>query len=722
MKKIFLFFLFFKISFFSFSQEQKMRFKVVDKTTNDALAGVSISVFNVPIGKTNINGMFNFDFKSVPKQCTFSSIGYEKVTIKFDKADTTLIIVPLSKKLEKQEEVTILSSTRNNQKMENSPLKVEVLGREEMDEENTIKPANIASILGDVSGVQIQQTSATTGNANVRIQGLSGQYTQILKDGMPLYEGFSGGFGVLSIPPLDLKQVELIKGSASTLFGGGAIGGLVNIISRKPTSKQDAVFTLNASTLKEKNANFYVAKKYKKFGYTFFGGGTLQTAVDINNDGLSDVAKTEAFILHPRLFFYPNAKTTIALGYNYIKENRFGGNMNFINGQLLSGTTYFYEKNSSLRKSTDFVLTSSLQHNIKLEIKSSYGVFNREINTNTHQFKGKQNNFFSEASLLIPYKKNNIVAGVNFIHEEFFKQPSQPVLFNNFDNGVLGFFAQNTIKFNEKTVIEVGLRDDITTHYGNFILPRVAFIHHINEAWGVRAGIGFGYKIPNALNSQITDVPIQSLLPIASSVNAEKSIGYNAEINYKYVWEHNELFINHAFFLTSITSPIVANTNILNQTYFYNENKSIDSKGFDTYIKLKLDELELYTGITYTIANRNYLATNKFIPYTPKVRLALTALKENEEIRLRYGVEASYNGKQYRDDYTKTPSYLFVAALIEKKFAKHFTMVLNCENLLDYRQSKQEALYTGTVSNPQFKTLWAPIDGRVVNLAIRYSL
>src|SRR6202008_333350 len=102
-------------------------------------------------------------------------------------------------------------------------------------EENTIRPANIASILGDVSGGQIQQSSATSGNSNVRIQGLDGRYTQILRDGMPLYDGFSGGFGILTVPPLDLKQIELIKGSASTLYGGGAIGGLINLVSKRPT-------------------------------------------------------------------------------------------------------------------------------------------------------------------------------------------------------------------------------------------------------------------------------------------------------------------------------------------------------------------------------------------------------------------------------------------------------------------------------------------------------
>jgi outer membrane receptor for ferrienterochelin and colicins len=705
-------------SFTSFAQESSVRFKVIDKNTKSPLQNVSVETNGEVIGKTNEEGNI-IRIIGLEHDFIFTIIGYEKQTITA-KGKTGWITVEMQKSESQLDEVTVVTSTRNNQRIENSPLKVEVLGREEMDEESTIKPANIASIIGDVSGVQIQQTSATNGNSNVRIQGLSGQYTQILKDGMPLFEGFSGGLGALSIPPLDLKQVELIKGSASTLYGGGAIGGLINIISRKPNTKQDAVVIINASTLKEKNVNVYLAKKYKKVGYTFFGGYTNQGAVDVNKDGFSDVAKNVSINFHPKLFFYLTKNTTIAIGNNTSFENGIGGDIHYIHNEFLVGGIQFYEKNNLARTTTDAVLTSTLAHHNKLEIKTSYNSFNREIITNVHQFKGQQNNFFSEASILIPYKKNNIVAGINFIHEQFVKKPSQYIPINNFSNSTFGLFVQNTMKLSEHTILEAGVRNDITQHYGNAFLPRVAFIHHINKHWGTRAGIGFGYKIPNAFNSQIADVPVQLILPIGNNVTAEKSIGYNAEINYKYEWDKNEIFINHAFFLTNITSPIITNENVYGETYFLNAAKSISSKGFDTYIQLKLDELELYAGVTYTIANRNYLATNSFVPYTPQTRAALTAMQEIDG-GWRAGIEASYNGFQRREDGTKTPAYVFIAGLVEKKFAKHFTAVLNCENLLDYRQSKVEALYTGSISAPKFKTLWAPIDGRVVNLAIKWS-
>lgn len=123
----------------------------------------------------------------------------------------------------------------------------------------------------------------------VRMQGLDGKYTQILRDSLPLYEGFSGNFGVLQIPPLDLKQVKIIKGSASTLYGGGAIAGIINLISKTPADQPELSFTLNRSTLQENNVNGYYASKFGRWGVTLFAATTQQKAIDVNGDGLSDV-------------------------------------------------------------------------------------------------------------------------------------------------------------------------------------------------------------------------------------------------------------------------------------------------------------------------------------------------------------------------------------------------------------------------------------------------
>jgi iron complex outermembrane receptor protein/outer membrane receptor for ferrienterochelin and colicins len=131
-------------------------------------------------------------------------------------------------------------------------------------------------------------------------------------------------------------------------------------------------------------------------------------------------------------------------------------------------------------------------------------------------------------------------------------------------------------------------------------------------------------------------------------------------------------------------------------------------------------DLELYAGYTYTVAERKYLPANQFIPLTPRNRWAFVVAYAIPG-KWRIGIEGSYTGSQYRDGDTKTPGYMFMAGMIERKIGKYISIVLNCENLLDKRQSKYEPLYTGPVSNPVFKPLWAPIDGRVVNLSVKWD-
>jgi outer membrane receptor for ferrienterochelin and colicins len=709
--------------FISFSANAQHVFKglVKDKKNKEALQGVTVSVKydNVSTASTNASGFVIIKgIQADTATIIFSYVGYKDETFFAKLADTVIHAILLEEDAKKLNDVVVVSTTRSNDRIENATTKVEVLGLEEMNEESTIKPGNIASILGDVSGVQIQQSSATSGNANVKIQGLDGRYTQIIRDGMPLYGGYSGGFGILSIPPLDLKQIELIKGSSSTLYGGGAIGGLINLVSKKPTYEEDASFLVNQTTLKETNVNAYYAKRWKGFGFTFFGGQTFQKEVDVDKDGFSDVPNTKSTVIHPTLFFYTSTKSYISLGWNGSFDTRNGGDIIALSGKQ-DATHPYFEKNKLSRNQFTLIAENKFAHQLTGTIKASISLFERDEITNTYHFNGKQNNFYTEASLVKKAGKHTIVGGVNIIGEDFKPSAATPAAVGSFTNTTEGVFIQNTWQVFQKTKLETGLRADHHNTYGNFLLPRIALFHRFDEHWGSRIGFGMGYTTPNPLTPQNRDYSIYQLQPVANNVTIEKSYAGNFEFNYKKeLIEQGSIFINQAFFITQITSPIIATQDVSGNVFFTNQNKPIHTKGFDTYVQLKLKAWEFYAGYTYTEANRKYLANNQFIAYTPRNRVAATALYEVEG-KFRIGLEASYTGYQYRDDYSKTPGYLFMAAMAEKKFGPKWSLVLNCENLFDERQSKYEQLYTGTVSNPSFKTLWAPIDGRVVNLCLR---
>jgi len=524
---------------------------------------------------------------------------------------------------------------------------------------------------------------------------------------------------VLSILPLDLKQVELIKGSASTLFGGGAIGGLINFVSRRPSYHPDASFIINETTLKETNLNAYYAQRWKKMGLTFFAGQTIQHEVDVDKDGLSDVPELSSTTLHPVLFFYPSEQSSISLGWSGGFDKRTGGDMVAISKPAIAHP--YFETNKLQRNTFTLIAENRFNNRFTGTFKSSISLFNRHIVTNTYLFKGSQQNYYAEASVVARAGKHTLVGGINITGDHFAPDATTPAPVGTLTNMVWGIFTQDTWQLQPHTKLECGLRIDHHFTYGNFVLPRLALFHQLSTCWGTRLGFGMGYKNPNPLTPQNKDYDIYTIQPLPAGTTAETSAGANAEVNYKKEWgKRNSFFINHAFFLTQINHPVVGNEDALGYLRFTNQQKPVLTKGFDTYVQMRLHGLELYLGYTYTIAERKYRVQNQFMPLTPRNRAASTVVYEIED-KWRFGIEASYTGKQYRDGDTKTQDYIFIAAMTERKMGKKWSLILNCENLFDKRQSRYERIFTGSVANPSFKPLWAPIDGRAVNLAVRWQ-
>lgn len=720
MKTFFKFFIFL-ISIQTALAQGNFKILLKDASTNRPLAGVTIYLKSNRQENTQSdkNGLAFLNLlKAGNDTLIFKAIGFSTKELAILLPDTTTHQISLTADEKVLEEVTIIASTRNNERIENAATKVEVLGLEEMNEESMVKPGNVASILGDISGVQIQQSSAVSGNSNIRIQGLDGKYTQMLRDGMPLYEGFSGGFGVLSIPPLDLKQLELIKGSSSTLYGAGAIGGLINFISKKPTFEPDASIVLNTSTLKESNLNAYFAKRGKYIGFTFFAGETIQHEVDVDKDGLSDVPKLNSTLIHPVLFFYPTENSSISLGWSGNFEKRTGGDMLSIDGKGNASHPYF-ETNKLNRNTFSLIADNKFNQVLTGTIKGTFTNFERNITTNTYLFNGIQQNYYVEASLSAFFNKHTLIGGVNLVGDNFKPSSATPINVGQIKNDIEGIFIQDSWQFLESSKIEAGLRFD-HNNYGTFVLPRLAIFHRINEKFGIRGGLGTGYKSPYPLTPQIKDYDINKINQLNHNAIPERSFGGNLEANYKYSWgDSHHIFINHAFFLTQINHPFISFEESDGTLSFFNANRPIVTQGFDSYIQLKLSAWEIYFGYTFTDARRKYLNQNRFVPLTPKNRAASTLVYEIENA-WRFGIEASYNGKQFRDGETQTQDYVFMAAMIERKFGAKFSLVLNAENLFDKRQSKYERIYTGSITNPIYKPLWAPLDGRVINLALRF--
>lgn len=698
--------------------QNTVRILVKDSASHEKLPGVTVVLKGTTIGAITDKEGRAF-LKNIPageQHLICNYIGYQpkQFILDFPLGDTserTVFLAPSSQSLE---EVTVVSA-RSDSRIENLPIKVEVLGTEDLDEENGIKPGNIAGILGDFAGIQLQNTSPATGNLDLRIQGLNGKYTQILRDGLPLYEGYSGGLGILQVPPLDLKQIELVKGSASTLYGGGAIAGLINLISKRPGNRSELSVTLNRSSLKENNMNGYYAQKWKSVGITLYAGGNYQEAVDVNKDGFSDVPLVKSVLVHPRFFFDLAPKTSLVMGYSGTFEKRKGGDMLVLQGVTDSVHQYFTNIITS-RNTFDWNLEHRIDPRQKLVFKGAESLLSREVAQYGFGFRGFQNSQFSELNYQFNVDRHSLVAGLNLYSDHFDPQEINNTVIHSFTSTTVGTFVQDTWVLDSVFTLQTGLRSDDHTRYGLFLLPQVSLLFKPAETISTRIGFGTGYRVPNLFQDGVSDETLRYASNIGAQLVPERSVGFNADVNYKFYNKQSlSVTINQAVLYTRISQPILSafNGQTLN---FYNSTAPLTSFASETYVRMTWAGLQTYLGYNLTLTTQN----GEQIALTPRHKFATVMTYEIED-EWRMGLETAYTASQYLSDRSTTPGYWILNAMIARRFS-FGSLVLNTENLLDYRQAKRTPLWSGSYKNPVFQEIWAPIDGRVVNLSLRIKI
>lgn len=688
------------------------------------LIGVTASIKGTSLAATsNENGLIIIE--NIPdgiQEIHFSYIGFNDYidTLEFPLADNSPIEILLKESSEELEEV-VISSTRSTRSIQNIPTRIEFIGSEELGEKGNMKPGDIRMLLAESTGIHVQTTSPTSANASIRIQGLDGRYTQILKDGFPIYSGASSGLGLLQIPPLDLKQVEVIKGSTSTLYGGGAIAGLVNLISKTPTYERDLGFHLNGTSGRGLDINGFYGQRFNKIGTTIFASHNRNAAYDPAKNGLSAIPQFERYVLNPRLFVYFNEKTKLNFGINTTIESRLGGDMLYIKGNG-DNTNQYFEENKTQRYSTQFVFDHIINENSTVQVKNSVSYFNRNTTIPNYQFEGTQTASFTEANYTNSTEKSEWVTGINIWTDNFKEKQIMASPLRDYNQTTFGAFVQNSFNATDWFQLETGFRTDYVVDYGVVFLPRVSALFHIAEGLTSRVGGGFGYKTPTIFTEESERLQYQNVMPIDDKTNKlEKSYGANADINYRtYIGEDWSFSINQLFFYTYLDNPLLLENSSANLYQFVNSPGYIHTKGTETNIKIGYDDLKLFLGYTYTDARLHHNGTTVESPLTPKHRINSILMYEIED-KWKIGLEAYYFSRQKLNNGTTGKDY-FITGFMAEKIWERFSLYINFENFLDTRQTRFDSIYTGTITNPVFKDNYAPLDGFVINGGIKFKL
>ena len=704
--------------------QNNFRAQIKEANTNTPLMGANAIVKDTNLGATaNELGMLEIEnIPNGPQNIIFSFLGYEseEVTLNFPLEDQSTMVIFLNPAGEQMEEV-IISSTRSRRTIANIPTRVEVISGEELEEKGNMKPGDIRMLLNETTGIQTQQTSATSYNSSIRIQGLDGKYTQLLKDGYPLYSGFSGGLSLLQIVPLDLRQVEVIKGASSTLYGGGAIAGLVNLVSRTPEEERRLDFMLNATSALGLDVSGFYSEKYGKIGTTIFASYNLGSAYDPADIGLTAIPKFNRYTINPRLFYYPDENTTINFDINNTVEERTGGNIDYIKGEANVSDPYF-EKNNTNRLTTRAGFEKWFEDGSGLSIKNSFSFFDRTIEIPDYQFSGDQFASYNEASYTLGTEKMEWIGGLNLWIDKFTQAEGSTARPVDYNHVTYGAFVENNWSISNNFSLETGLRADYQNEYGTFVLPRFSALITFTEDLTARIGGGLGYKTPTIFTEDAERIQFRYVLPInVAETEAERSIGGNFDINYRRdLTEDLDFTLNTLFFYTKVEDPLIL-TNSFPYTWEYLQPDGyIETKGIETNVKIGYRDFKLFTGYTLADVNQHYNGIKTQMPLVATHRLNNVLMYELEE-SLKIGLEAYYFSPQELNDRTTGREY-WIFGLMMEKIWEDFSIFLNFENFTDTRQTRFDSIYTGSISNPQFRDIYAPVDGFVVNGGIKLRL
>jgi iron complex outermembrane receptor protein len=659
-------------------------------------------------------------FNNIPdgaQTFVISFVGFtaKEINLTFPLSQQEPFAIELEEEEDGEEEEVIVTATRTSRTIANLPTRTEVISGEELSEKGNMKPGDIRMMLNESTGIQTQQTSATSYNSGIRIQGLDGRYTQILRDGYPLYAGFSGGLSLLQIAPLDLKQVEVIKGSSSTLYGGGAIAGLVNLVSKTPGKERELNFMANGTSARGLDLSGFYSERYGKIGLTVFGSRNSNGPFDPADIGLTAIPKFERYAINPRLFLY-GKNLTADIGVSYITEDRIGGNVNYIK----NGVTGYFEENNTDRITTQLGIGHRLGEHATIQLKNSYSRFDRSIAIPGYAFDALQQSSFTELTWNRKGEKADWVIGANLLTDNLKETRRSADPARNYDYTTIGFFLQNAWTISDRFTIETGLRGDQVNEYGFELLPRISAMYKITPKITTRLGGGFGYKSPTIFTEEAERTQFQHILPIdINRTRNERSVGGNWDINYRTQIGEVGFSLNHLFFYTRLNRPLVLIPAAGSFTQFENSTGYIDTRGMETNVRLTYADFKLFLGYTYTDANTHF-SDKQWLPLTARHRLNNVLMYEVED-KWKIGLEAYYYSKQQLSDGSSGKSYWITGLMAEKLWEK-FSVFINFENFSNTRQTKFDTIYTGTIDNPVFRDIYAPVDGFVINGGFKLKL
>jgi len=434
------------------------------------------------------------------------------------------------------DDITVTTGTRTTHKLSEAPVRTELIQAEDLELRGT---RDLADAMELVPGVRVENNCQNCGTSDILLLGLEGKYTTVLFDGLPLYSGLAGVYGINQIPTLFLDRIEVVKGAASAAYGSGAVGGIVNLIGRNPVTSGGEVQLRYDSVKGEPGyEGSFVIDHVSENGRTrlsAYGLERHQDPVDLSGDGLTDLVEHDLSVIGFRLY-QTVGEGEIRLDLNVTNEGRAGGNKLDLPENLADVAERIYTDRVGGQLVWDTPLTDTLFMRLAggfayIDRDSYYGglfgadprdpVEDPELEARGYRTAGEvaQDNFgYTEnlvwhvESQLDRSRDNGVTSfGIQYDYESIedlipvspFVE-GYPVQADEADGSNLGIFLQDDWSLNDQVNVVLGIRADKNSELDDPIFsPRLAIRYQLNEELILRATAGTGFRAPDPFDEDL---------------------------------------------------------------------------------------------------------------------------------------------------------------------------------------------------------------------------
>lgn len=508
----------------------------------------------------------NFKFKDLPLgpiELNISAIGFAERSVETVIRSNAVnsITVILDKSSTVIEEVVITGTMKEMSKSD-SPVPVEVYTAKYF--ENNKNPSVFES-LQNVNGVRPQLNCNVCNTGDIHINGLEGPYTMVLIDGMPIVSGLSAVYGLTGIPASLIDRIEIVKGPASTLYGSEAVGGLINVITKKvsnaPLFSADVYSTSWGEINTDLGAKYQLSKKVQGIvGLNYFN---FDQTIDNNNDNFTDISLQDRISIFNKISIQRKNNRQFNIGSRFVYEDRWGGEMNWSDE---------YRAGDSIYGESIYTNRWELFGNYQLPINEQN--INLQFSANSHQqnsvygtdvYIADQRIGFAQLNWDKPLTEtHDLLIGAAYRYTYYDDNTGATLKMDSSANApsiihLPGLFIQDQIKINEFNTLLVGARYDHNNVHGNIFSPRINYKWNAkNERTIVRLSAGNGFRVANVFTEDHAALTGAREVVFEDELKPEESINANLNLVKKF-YSKNETMISLDFtaFYTAFSNRII---------------------------------------------------------------------------------------------------------------------------------------------------------------------